>query len=775
MELNRLNSVGSPTTRAKNSGSPASGALNPSSALSKKTALAGAGTSMPEMTSFLEATPYTSMQPDGAGATRPLGPDGSDRGPEMEGWLLKWTNYVLGHQERYFVLSGNVLSYYRDRSELQSVCRGSIYLGGAEITKLDPTNFLIATSTQTIYLRAQDELNCKRWLKALSMAKTFKDPHTDAQASHAEFDHDNDNAENGEGGDSDDETDEDDYDPVRALQGRLEAIRKAQDVVIRETAVMQVAFTHVDSKILAQSPNIRQVHKQGANLYTFLAGNLVTNCQEYLTEAGKAMARMQIILKREQSRRQKLELTISQLARQHQHLEKQASNIVKHLSEDQYQLEEEEIFFDAPEDEQEDIEIAVPAVESPVLEKVPSKLEAPESPKNAAVALLGDGKIAVRPPRRRITYRVNRSINFWSVLKNFIGKDLTKIPMPVAFNEPLSMLQRLSEDLEYTKILKKAVEAKTSQERLCYVAAFTASSYSTVVSRTYKPFNPLLGETFELDLSHDPEYGWRSIAEQVSHHPPIAAMHTETEDWEMIQQFSMDSKFRGKYMQIVPTGISCIKFKRTGEKYTWTKVTTTVHNIIVGKLWIDQSGEMQITDHTTGDVCKLTYVPYSYFSREPARQVKGTVEDRTGRVHYVLEGTWDRHMAFAPVDDPDNQTITWEVNALPPDHDKMYGFSYFACRLNEPLDGVAPTDARLRPDQRALENQCYEQADQEKHRLEEKQRAARKAREETHEHYAPKWFHPSVDPDTRQPMHLYGKKYWEARAKQEWDVCPDIF
>ena len=32
---------------------------------------------------------------------------------QMEGWLLKWTNYVLGHQERYFVLRGNVLSYYR--------------------------------------------------------------------------------------------------------------------------------------------------------------------------------------------------------------------------------------------------------------------------------------------------------------------------------------------------------------------------------------------------------------------------------------------------------------------------------------------------------------------------------------------------------------------------------------------------------------------------------------------------------------------------------------
>ena len=34
-------------------------------------------------------------------------------------------------------------------------------------------------------------------------------------------------------------------------------------------------------------------------------------------------------------------------------------------------------------------------------------------------------------------------------MKNCIGKDLSKIPLPVNFSEPLSMLQRLVEDYEY--------------------------------------------------------------------------------------------------------------------------------------------------------------------------------------------------------------------------------------------------------------------------------------------------------------------------------------
>ena len=39
--------------------------------------------------------------------------------------------------------------------------------------------------------------------------------------------------------------------------------------------------------------------------------------------------------------------------------------------------------------------------------------------------------------------------SLWSIMKNCIGKDLSKIPVPVNFSEPLSMLQRLVEDFEY--------------------------------------------------------------------------------------------------------------------------------------------------------------------------------------------------------------------------------------------------------------------------------------------------------------------------------------
>lgn len=59
----------------------------------------------------------------------------------------------------------------------------------------------------------------------------------------------------------------------------------------------------------------------------------------------------------------------------------------------------------------------------------------------------------------------------------------------------------------------------------------------------------------------------------------------------------------------------------------------------------------------------------------------------------------------------------------------MYYFSELALTLNALESGTAPTDSRLRPDQRLMENGRWDEANAEKQRLEEKQRIARKKRE----------------------------------------------
>lgn len=61
--------------------------------------------------------------------------------------------------------------------------------------------------------------------------------------------------------------------------------------------------------------------------------------------------------------------------------------------------------------------------------------------------------------------------------------------------------------------------------------------------------------------------------------------------------------------------------------------------------------------------------------------------------------------------------------------ENMHFFSSLALTLNEPEDGIAPTDSRLRPDQRLMEAGVWDEANVQKQRLEECQRLERKRRE----------------------------------------------
>ncbi|CAL8109476.1 unnamed protein product [Orchesella dallaii] len=165
--------------------------------------------------------------------------------------------------------------------------------------------------------------------------------------------------------------------------------------------------------------------------------------------------------------------------------------------------------------------------------------------------------------RARVPDKPNKPMSLWSLIRSAIGKDLTKFPLPVNFSEPLSMLQRLAEDYEYCSILDKASAMTDSLEQLASVAAFTVSAYATCALRAAKPFNPLLGETYEFDRTDD--FGWRCISEQVCHHPPVAALHCESAyGWVQWQQFTMTTRFRGTYLEIFPLGIAHLRFKTSG-------------------------------------------------------------------------------------------------------------------------------------------------------------------------------------------------------------------
>lgn len=51
-----------------------------------------------------------------------------------------------------------------------------------------------------------------------------------------------------------------------------------------------------------------------------------------------------------------------------------------------------------------------------------------------------------------------KGVSLWSMIKDNVGKDLTRVCLPVYFNEPISSLQKCFEDLEYSYLLDRAYE-----------------------------------------------------------------------------------------------------------------------------------------------------------------------------------------------------------------------------------------------------------------------------------------------------------------------------
>ncbi len=93
---------------------------------------------------------------------------------------------------------------------------------------------------------------------------------------------------------------------------------------------------------------------------------------------------------------------------------------------------------------------------------------------------------------------VDRSkASIYSILKQCVG-ELYRFTLPIIWNEPLSLTQRMVENARYADtLLDKASKQTNPVDRMKYVAAFLVSSTSVHINRLSKPFNPLLGETFE--------------------------------------------------------------------------------------------------------------------------------------------------------------------------------------------------------------------------------------------------------------------------------------
>ncbi|KAL9103407.1 MAG: hypothetical protein Q9163_001546 [Psora crenata] len=367
-------------------------------------------------------------------------------------------------------------------------------------------------------------------------------------------------------------------------------------------------------------------------------------------------------------------------------------------------------------------------------------------------------------------------------LRKNVGKDLSTITMPVSANEPISLLQRIAEVLEYSNLLDTAAAANTGTERLLYITAFAISSISgtRVKERAIrKPFNPMLGETFELIRE---DRGFRFLAEKVSHRPLMIACQAESELWSLTQAPLPTQKFWGKSAELTTEGKIRVVLHGTGDRFSWSPATSFLRNIIAGEKYIEPVGTMMVANELTGEHAVVSFKSGGMFSGR-SEDVGVQIFDTYGvQAPFGLIGKWTSSLTVTENDHVrESGEPIWTVDKLPLDASKRYGFTAFASSLNEVTsqekDKLPPTDSRLRPDQRAAEDGDIDQAELLKVKLEEVQRQRRKAMEEQGIEWRPKWFE-KAEADNGEIVwvrKLGNDGYWERRQQKRWDGVERVF
>jgi ankyrin repeat protein len=464
--------------------------------------------------------------------------------PVLKGYLSKWTNLKDGYQQRYFVLENGVLSYYQTPDDYPLACKGSIPTSAITAhfgdSKNHPARFeVMAGGSIKFYLKARSAADAKKWVWALMESRTFL---TDSKAK-PNLSHSTSDVFVSENNDA---TPSVQYqlhnvaDIVKADDGEdLQSYLEKHPTASFNTPELKRLFVLLRTEMDAQKETVqtvaalitKMIENEGdqptvselIQLPSLLADSSL-QIEALIFGIVKAMNKREVQL---EGSLERAEFEIKKYQDLFAQLEIDYKDDKKRLDVDRpVEKDNDTNSFETSDDEFYD---AVDMTITGSIDKGDEFFEAQEQVYSEKVVVP-----TIDSPEYRSLFPIRTQLPFdpslpmptlavWSFLKSAIGKDLSKISLPVLFNEPLSMLQRFCEDVEYIELLTvasmiggpcqeaakpiitkyseqygiKSSTIETSDEdddllRMAMVAAFAVSNYSSTVNRTSKPFNPML-------------------------------------------------------------------------------------------------------------------------------------------------------------------------------------------------------------------------------------------------------------------------------------------
>ena len=353
-----------------------------------------------------------------------------------------------------------------------------------------------------------------------------------------------------------------------------------------------------------------------------------------------------------------------------------------------------------------------------------------------------------------------------NIVKEMITNMTKKLPSPVYFNEPLSIGQKQCEKFKYMDLLIKAGKENSKEMQMCYIAAFLIGDIFLNLGRSLKPFNPIIGETFEF---FDNKKMFRFYSEHVKHNPQVNAYIAETPEFAYYGDTlnATSFKFFKGSIELIFKNKTHVHCKKTGDHYIFNPPIVYIKGLMKPPLYNDYSGTTVIQNTTdTSYRCEIKFIEEGW-TPDSLGNIEGTVFKDYETIVYLLKGNWQKEIYMT---DPDGNN---RVDLLKLEENQEYlkntTESYvlpkFSCMLNQmtpELEKILPkNDSRFRLDMRLLEEKTeIEEAQSYKLRYEEKQR-----KELCKEEHKILFFTELLSPETEDKYYIPNGKYWEYRKK----------
>ncbi|KAG2496088.1 hypothetical protein HYH03_005691 [Edaphochlamys debaryana] len=317
------------------------------------------------------------------------------------------------------------------------------------------------------------------------------------------------------------------------------------------------------------------------------------------------------------------------------------------------------------------------------------------------------------------------------------GINLTKISLPVCLFEARSFLERLTTNWEYNSLLQHAAACSDPADRMRWTVAFAVSGLCRQVS-FHKPFNPILGETYQAVYPN----GIRVFCEQISHHPPISS-------WEV---YEPSAKFvftgngnwvagiKGNSVKGRQTGRNVVRFASDGASIEYELPGLQVKGVLWGTRVLKYGGQMVFKDVKNGLQATVDVDPQpqagfltGWFSRnkkphKPDQIVGKLTRISDGTVLDTCHGNWLHYLEWdggcaggsgRSGKEKEGQRLKrlWDIRTA-------------TLTPAVPVPDALPSDCRHREDVVFLAAKDQAKSQEWKHTLEERQRRDRKLRKE---------------------------------------------